>query len=349
LLLSQPGTGEVAMHEARFWEKAEGEKVRCRLCRFRCLIGNGQRGICGVRENRSGVLYTLVYGKSIAENVDPIEKKPLYHLLPGSSSLSVATVGCNFRCLHCQNYEISQWPHGHREIPGRELPPEQIVRHALAAGCRSIAYTYTEPTIYFEYAYDTAVLAKTAGLKNVFVSNGYTTPEALETIAPYLDGANIDLKGFSEKFYREIAGATLQGVLETLRDYRRLGIWLEVTTLVIPGHNDSDGELRDIARFIAGELGREVPWHVTGFYPTYQLTDAPPTPAAALQRACRHGLEAGLQFVYAGNIPGAGGENTLCPACGKTVITRRGFRTVETALDDGACRHCGAALPGVWS
>jgi len=339
---------ENAMHEARFWEKAEGGKVRCGLCRFRCLIAEGQRGVCGVRENRGGTLYTLVYGKSVAENSDPIEKKPLYHLLPGSLSFSVATVGCNYRCLHCQNYEISQWPHHRTEIPGRELSPEQIVRRAQAAGCRSIAYTYTEPTIFMEYAYDTAVLANKAGLKNVFVSNGYTTPEALEAVAPYLDGANIDLKGFSEKFYREIAGATLQGVLDTLRDYRRLGIWLEVTTLVIPGHNDSDADLQGIARFIADELGDRVPWHVTAFYPTWRLTDAPPTPVAALHRAIRHGQEAGLKYVYAGNIPGAGGEDTLCPACGETVIARSGFRVRSVHLDGGRCASCGGMIDGVW-
>jgi pyruvate formate lyase activating enzyme len=339
---------EDAMHEARFWEKADGGKVRCGLCRFRCLIAEGQRGVCGVRENRGGTLYTLVYGKTVAENSDPIEKKPLFHLLPGSLSFSVATVGCNFRCLHCQNYEISQWPHHRTEIPGRELSPEQIVRRAQAAGCRSIAYTYTEPTIFMEYAYDTAVLAKEAGLKNVFVSNGYTTPEALEAVAPYLDGANIDLKGFSEKFYREIAGATLQGVLETLRDYRRLGIWLEVTTLVIPGHNDSDGDLQGIARFIAEELGDRVPWHVTAFYPTWRLTDAPPTPVASLDRAMRHGREAGLKYIYAGNIPGSGGEDTVCPACGETVISRSGFRVRSVHLDEGRCASCGAQVDGVW-
>ncbi len=337
------------MREARFWERAEDGKVRCGLCRFRCLIGRDQRGVCGVRENREGTLYTLVYGRSVAENVDPIEKKPLYHLLPGSLSFSVATVGCNFRCLHCQNHEISQWSRNHSDIPGQELPPGEIVRRAQAAGCRSIAYTYTEPTVYFEYAYDTAVLARKAGLKNVFVSNGYTTSEALETIAPFLDGANIDLKGFSERFYREITGATLQGVLATLKDYRRLGIWLEVTTLVIPGHNDSDHDLKGIARFIAEDLGPQVPWHVTAFHPTYRLTQASPTPLGTLNRARNFGLEAGLQFVYAGNVPGSGGEHTCCPGCGKTVIARRGFRVLEVDLGDGQCRHCGTKLPGVWA
>lgn len=335
------------MREARFWKPAPDGKVKCGLCRFRCLIAEGQRGVCGVRENRDGTLYTLVYGRSIAENIDPIEKKPLFHYHPGSLSFSVSTVGCNFRCLHCQNWEISQWPHSGREIAGRELSPEEILRRAKAGNCRSIAYTYTEPTIFFEYAYDTAVLAKEAGIGNVFVTNGYTTPEALEAIAPYLDAANVDLKGYSENFYREVAGATLQGVLDTLKEYLRHGIWIEVTTLVIPGHNDSEGDLKGIAHFIAGELGPEVPWHVTAFYPTYKMLDAPPTPATTLRRARRIGLDAGLKYVYEGNVPGEGGENTFCPACGKVVIERHGFRVGKIRIDKGACQFCGETLDGV--
>ncbi len=336
------------MHEAMFWAKAEGGKVRCSLCRFRCLIAEGQRGICGVRENTDGVLYTLVYGRSVAEQIDPIEKKPLFHYHPGSTSFSIATAGCNFRCLHCQNAEISQLPHLRRDIPGRELPPAEIVRRAQAAGCRSISYTYTEPTIFYEYAFDTAVLAHQAGLGNVFVSNGYITPEALEHISPYLDAANIDLKGFSEKFYREVAGATLAGVLDSLKVYKRLGIWIEVTTLIIPGHNDDVADLKGIARFIAGELGPETPWHVTAFYPTYKMLDRPPTPVATLRRARQIGLEAGLRYVYEGNVPGEGGENTRCPSCQRTVIERRGFRLGTVAVREGRCGFCGVALDGVW-
>ncbi|HXV20936.1 MAG TPA: AmmeMemoRadiSam system radical SAM enzyme [Desulfuromonadales bacterium] len=336
------------MHEAMFWAKAEGGKVRCSLCRFRCLIAEGQRGICGVRENTDGVLYTLVYGRSIAEQIDPIEKKPLFHYHPGSTSFSIATAGCNFRCLHCQNYEISQLPRVRREIPGRDLPSAEIVRRAVAAGCRSISYTYTEPTIFYEYAFDTAVLARQAGLGNVFVTNGYITPEALENIAPYLDAANIDLKGFSEKFYREVAGATLAGVLDSLKVYKRLGIWIEVTTLIIPGHNDDEADLKGIARFIAEELGRETPWHVTAFYPTYKLLDRPPTPVSTLRRARQIGLKAGLRHVYEGNIPGEGGENTLCSACRRTVIERRGFRLGTVSVRDGRCGFCGVPLDGVW-
>lgn len=335
------------MREARFWEPAPAGKVQCRLCRLRCLIAQGQRGVCGVRENRDGVLYTLVYGKSVTEAVDPIEKKPLNHYLPGSRTFSIATVGCNFRCLHCQNHEISQWPHSGKPLPGHELAPEQVVSQALARGCLSIAYTYTEPTIFFEYAYDTAVLARKAGLGNVFVSNGYITAEALQAIAPYLDAANIDLKGFSPRFYQEVAGANLNGVLDSLREFRRLGIWLEVTTLVIPGLNDEPNELREMARFIAGELGCDTPWHLSAFHPTYRMLDRPPTPASSLRLARRIGLEAGLNYVYLGNVAAGEGEDTLCPGCGRAVISRRGVWLQGMALDNGNCGYCGTAIPGV--
>ncbi|KIH76829.1 pyruvate formate lyase activating enzyme [Geoalkalibacter ferrihydriticus] len=336
------------MKEAMFWEKAEEQRVRCGLCRFRCLIVEGQRGICGVRENRGGVLYTLVYGQSVAENSDPIEKKPLFHFHPGSLSFSVATVGCNFRCLHCQNYQISQVPRDYRQaLAGHPLSPQDIVRRARESGCRSIAYTYTEPTIFFEYAYDTAVLAHREGLKNVFVTNGYTTPEALGAIAPFLDAANVDLKGFSEQFYREVVGATLDGVLETLREYHRLGIWLEVTTLLIPGRNDRAGELRKLAAFIADELGADTPWHVTAFYPTYKLMDVPPTPPETLHKARKIGHEAGLRYVYTGNIPGEQGESTFCPGCGDRVIERRGFRLGRMSLEQGRCKACATLIAGV--
>jgi pyruvate formate lyase activating enzyme len=334
-------------HPAKFWEATGEKKVRCNLCRFHCVIASGRRGRCGVRENREGALFSLVYGKAVAENVDPIEKKPLYHFLPGSQSLSLATVGCNFRCLHCQNHQISQWPHEHSGLPGTELSPQDVVRHAQKSGSLSISYTYTEPTIFYEYAYDTAVKAREAGLKNIFVSNGYTTSEALEAIAPYLDAANVDLKGFSEKAYREVTGASLEGVLDCLRDYRRLGIWLEVTTLVIPGHNDSEDELCQIAAFIAKELGVEVPWHISAFYPTYKMQDRPPTPVSTLLLARELGREAGLHYVYLGNasVPGAG--DTVCPGCGQKVIRRERLQFIATELAGNSCNRCQARIPGV--
>ncbi|MGW8312636.1 MAG: AmmeMemoRadiSam system radical SAM enzyme [Desulfuromonadales bacterium] len=335
------------LHPARFWDAVGDNKVRCNLCRFHCLIVSGRRGRCGVRENHDGKLYTLVYGRSVAENVDPIEKKPLYHFHPGSRSLSIATVGCNFRCLHCQNYQISQWPHEHTGFPGTELAPEQVVRHALENGAKSIAYTYTEPTIYFEYAYDIAVAARAAGIKNVFVTNGYTTTTALEEIAPLLDAANVDLKGFTNDAYREVTGASLDGVLECLRDYRRLGIWLEITTLVIPGINDSEAELRQLADFIASELGTGVPWHISAFYPTYQMLDRPPTPSSTLHLARDLGREAGLEYIYLGNTSDAGSSDTICPGCGRTVIRRERLQYLGAELTDNRCNHCNHLVPGV--
>lgn len=335
------------LHLAQFWQAAGDGRVRCDLCRFHCLIGDGLRGRCGVRENRGGVLYTLVYGKVAAENLDPIEKKPLYHFYPGSQSLSVATVGCNFHCLHCQNHQLSQWPHQRPGIPGTLISPQEVVNHALSCGAASLSYTYTEPTIYFEFAYDTAVLARAAGLKNVFVTNGYTTTAALEAMAPYLDAANVDLKGFSASAYREVTGAALEGVLDCLRDYRRLGIWLEVTTLVIPGHNDSEEELGQIAAFIAGGLGRDVPWHLSAFYPTYKMHDRPPTPVASLHLATDAGRDAGLEYVYLGNVDEPGSSDTLCPGCGVIVIRRNRLQYVESTLIDGHCPTCRATIAGV--
>ncbi|QWV95194.1 AmmeMemoRadiSam system radical SAM enzyme [Geomonas oryzisoli] len=337
------------MKEAMFYQRMDGERVRCGLCRFGCLIASGQRGRCRVRENRGGVLYTLVYGNLVAEHVDPIEKKPLFHLLPGSRSYSVATVGCNFRCLHCQNYTIAQPDEENVERSGSFVEPRTVVERALATGCRSIAYTYTEPTIFFEYAYETAQLAKAAGLKNIFVTNGYITSEALAAIAPYLDAANIDLKGFTDSFYREVVGAALGEVLDCIRDYKRQGIWVELTTLVIPNRNDSEAELRDLARFIADEVGVETPWHVTQFYPTHRLTDQPRTPVATLRNARRIGQEAGLRYVYEGNVPGEGGENSYCSFCGALLIKRLGYLVEKNLLCNGNCPGCGAVIEGVWT
>ncbi len=335
------------LHPAKFWEPVGEDRVRCNLCRFHCVIADQRVGRCGVRQNQNGTLYSLVYGQTISENVDPIEKKPLYHFHPGSRSLSIATVGCNFRCLHCQNAEISQWPHERSGIPGTTMTPAEVVGHAVNSGSVSIAYTYTEPTIFYEYAFDTAVLARESGVKNVFVTNGYTTTRALEEIAPYLDAANVDLKGFSDKAYRKVTGASLQGVLDCLLDYKRLGVWLEVTTLVIPGHNDSEEELKQIASFVADELGKDVPWHVSAFYPTYKMQDKPPTPVATLYKARQAGLDAGLHYVYLGNVSAAGTSDTICPGCGATVIRRQRLQFFETELMGNRCQHCQYELAGI--
>lgn len=334
------------MREALFYERVGTNQVRCSLCRFHCLIADGASGICSVRENRVGTLYSLVYGKLCTEHVDPIEKKPLFHVLPGSRSYSIATVGCNFHCHFCQNHTISQLE-GSAPFHLKEQTPEEVVQRAIDNGCSSISYTYTEPTIYFEFAYDTARLARQAGLKNIFITNGYISSEALATIAPYLDAANIDLKAFSEGFYRDVVNARLAEVLAAIIDYRRLGIWLEITTLIIPGLNDSDAELQGIAGFIATNLGVDTPWHVSQFYPTYQMTDLPRTPFATLRKAREIGLAAGLRYVYEGNVPGEDGENTHCPACATQLITRYGHTTSSNRIRNGLCPVCGISIPGI--
>jgi len=334
------------MKEAMFYEKLDEKKVRCFLCNHHCIMKEGKRGICAVRENRDGILYSLVYGKVISMNVDPIEKKPLFHFLPASTSFSIATVGCNFRCEHCQNYDISQYPREHDDIAGYEMTPEGIVEAAIKNGCESISYTYTEPTIFFEFAYDCAKLAHQRGIRNVFVSNGYTSPEATRVIAPYLDGNNIDLKG-NDDFYKKVCGARVDPVKKTIRLMKELGVWVEVTTLIIPDYNDSEHDVREIAEFIAS-VDPAIPWHVTQFYPTYKLTDKPRTPVQTLRRAREIGFEAGLKYVYEGNVPGEGGENTYCPNCKQLLIMRFGFRIMKMQRADGKCFKCGHNLEGVW-
>lgn len=334
------------MREAMLYEELKDHVVKCGLCPHMCTIQENDRGICGVRENRDGRLYSQVYGKAVSCAIDPIEKKPLFNFYPGSDAYSIATVGCNLRCRNCQNYEISQMPKETGRIEGMNTPPKKIVKEAHSAGCTSIAYTYTEPTIFFEYAYDTSTIASKKGIKNVFVTNGYITKQALKEIAPYLDSANIDLKSMREEFYREICGAQLQPVLDSISLYKDLGIWIELTTLVIPTLNDSSEELRRIADFIVG-LGEEIPWHVTRFYPHYRLLDLPPTPIETLRRAREIGLEAGLRYVYEGNVPGEGGENTYCWSCGKLLIRRYGYRILANEIKDSKCRFCGEKIDGI--
>jgi len=339
------------MHEALHYRKSREEEstVRCLLCAHHCRIKEGRRGLCQVRENRDGILYSLVYGRLVSENVDPIEKKPLFHVLPSSLSYSISTVGCNFRCRHCQNYGISQYPGQHGgEIPGQERSPADVVKEAQAAQCASISYTYVEPTIFYEFALDTARLAREQGIKNVFVSNGYTGTEATREIAPLLTANNIDLKAFTDRFYQEVCGARLRPVLETIRLMKELGVWVEVTTLVIPGWNDSDEELTEIANFIRS-IDPGMPWHVSRFHPTYKMTDRPVTPASTLKKAREIGLAAGLKFVYTGNLPGDDGENTFCPACGETLIARTGFWTRSAGLSGNTCTSCGTVIPGIFS
>jgi pyruvate formate lyase activating enzyme len=302
-----------------------------------------------VRRNENGTLYTLVYGRTIVQEVDPIEKKPLFHFLPGSTAYSMATVGCNFHCNFCQNWQISQALREENFFMGTEATPEEIVQHAIHNGCDSIAYTYTEPTIFFEYAYDTAKIAKTYGLRNIFVTNGYETPECIDSIAPYLDAANVDLKSFSDSFYRKVVGAKLQPVKDALVYFKKKNIWLEVTTLVIPNWNDNEDELRSAAEFIANELGIDTPWHLSRFYPGYKMSDEDITPVATLMKAMQIGHDAGLHYVYAGNLPSGEYENTYCPNCNNRLILRNHFSITDSHLQNGECPGCGFKISGVWN
>jgi pyruvate formate lyase activating enzyme len=336
------------IREARLWDQAEEGAVACRLCAHRCVIKPGKRGVCAVRENQDGRLMTLVYGEVVAAHVDPIEKKPLYHFLPGSKALSIATPGCNFRCGFCQNWQISQAPRRKGGgIAGEPFPPEAVVRAAVEGDCRSISYTYTEPTIFFEYAADTARAAREAGLLNNFVTNGYMTAEALEAMRPTLDAANVDLKAFKDETYKKVCGARLEPVLDSIRLMKTLGIWVEVTTLVVPGMNDGPDELEAIARFIAS-VDPDMPWHISRFHPDFEYTQAPPTPIATLREAAAAGRREGLRYIYVGNVPGES-EDTLCRTCGVLLIRRRGFSVISNALKDSHCPSCGTVLPGRFS
>ena len=331
--------------QAVLWELWRGgPTVHCYLCAHHCRIAPGERGRCGVRENKDGTLVTLVFGRAIAGAVDPIEKKPLFHFLPGSLSYSLATVGCNFSCLFCQNSDISQMPREAGRIEGIELSPPNVVGQARAAGCASISYTYTEPTVFFEYAEACMHLGVEAGLKNVFVTNGYMTRQALDRLQGVLHAANVDLKGFSDSYYRRVVGGRLGPVKRSIARMVDMGVWVEVTTLLIPGMNDDASELRSLAQFLVS-LSPDLPWHVSRFYPSYRLLDVPPTPVASIERAVAIGREAGLRFVYGGNLPGHGSESTVCPQCGETVISRVGFSVRYTNLSGTRCGSCGAELP----
>lgn len=336
------------MKEALFYRQLDDEMILCELCPHFCKLRKNQVGICRVRKNVSGKLYSLVYGKAVAVHVDPIEKKPLFHVAPGSQSFSMATVGCSFHCKFCQNHDISQVESAEAMIHfSQEWSPEDLVTMARQNKCLSIAYTYTEPTIYFEYAYATAKIAHENGLLNVFVTNGYINPEPLELIHDYLDAANVDLKSFNENFYRKLVGAKLAPVLDALKLMKKLNIFVEITTLVIPNENDSDHELTAIASFIKNELGPETPWHISRFYPHYQLADHSATPIATLNKAREIGLEQGLRYVYLGNVPGAESENTYCYSCGKLLIERYGYQIIENNIQKEQCKFCGTKIDGL--
>jgi pyruvate formate lyase activating enzyme len=335
----------MALKEALLYEKLKDNKVSCFLCNHHCMIADGKFGICSVRENRGGFLYTHTYGALVSENNDPIEKKPLYHFLPGSTSFSIATVGCNFQCGFCQNWQISQVKEARKlRLRPQEVSPEEVVASAKHVGSTSISYTYTEPTIFFEYAYDIAQLAKREGLYNVFVTNGFMSEEAIRMIQPYLDAANIDLKSFSDDYYRKLCKARLDPVLKSIELMKNLNIWVEVTTLVVTGQNDSEEELKKIANFIAG-VDKAMPWHVSRFYPQYEMDHLEATPPEILNRAYEIGKEAGLRYVYLGNV--GVGNTTFCYHCNKALIERHGFSVRHYRIKDGKCPDCNSPIDGI--
>jgi pyruvate formate lyase activating enzyme len=331
-------------HEAMF-QSVEGDRVRCGLCPHGCLLAEGRTGVCGVRRVVHGRLVSLVYGIPCSLAVDPIEKKPLFHFLPGCGALSFATVGCNLCCAFCQNHEISQ-PDSD-DIRGRYVPPEAIVEAAVVQECAVIAHTYSEPTVFFEYALDVARLGKERGIHSVFVTNGYTSRAALDAVVPYLAAANVDLKAFRDETYRKVCGGRLQPVLDTIACLHGLGVWVEVTTLIVPGMNDSREELGDIARFLAS-VDPMIPWHVSRFHPDYRMTDRAWTPSATLEAAVEEGQAAGLKFLYVGNIQGTRFEDTRCPSCAAVLVERTGYRVRTMRVKEGRCPDCGAVVPGRW-
>jgi pyruvate formate lyase activating enzyme len=333
-------------HEAKYYEKIDGNGVRCLLCPRQCRIGAGERGHCKVRENRDGALVSLVYGRPCALHLDPIEKKPFFHVLPGAQAVSLATVGCNLNCKFCQNWQISQ--SRPEDVEARRMPPARIVEQAVSLGAPAVAFTYSEPVVFIEYAQDIAKLARENGIRSVVVSNGYIRKEPLLDLCGFVDAIKIDLKAFEEPYYRDICNATLRPVLDTILTIRERAIWLELVYLVVPTLNDGTASIRSMARWVAANLGRDVPVHFSRFYPQYRLENLPPTPVSTLDTAYETCRAEGLNYVYVGNVPGHRAESTYCPSCSRAIIVRQGYRVERCDLRDGACRHCGHPIPGIW-
>lgn len=339
------------LHEATLTKHLKRDYVQCTACEHFCAIEPGGMGKCGIRRNYDGALYLVVYGEAAAMHVDPVEKKPLFHFLPTQPILSLGTVGCNFQCQFCQNWEISQRGDlaDPRRSNGQQALPADIVQACRRRSIPMLAYTYNEPTVFFEYAYDTAKLAHEHGIRNVFVSSGFESLAALEMIEPYLDAINVDLKAFSDTFYRQVCGTRLKPVLRNIEHIAKHSkIWIEVTTLLIPGLNDSEAELRDMAGWLAG-VSPDLPWHISAFHPDYQMLDRPPTPHSSLVRAWETGKAAGLNYVYVGNVHDGGRESTRCPSCSTLLISRNWYNVAIHWKQPGVCHGCGAAIPGVWS
>ncbi len=333
--------------EAMYYEKKEEMKVLCKLCPRECSVADLERGYCGVRENIGGTYYTLVHSRPCTLHPDPIEKKPLFHFLPGTWAFSIATAGCNMECKFCQNWEISQFRP--EQLKSFYLPPKEVHNIAKRKNCRSIAYTYTEPVVYYEYVFDTAKLGKSTGIRSVFISNGYIQEKPIVELCKYMDAIKIDLKAFTEKFYQETCSGKLEPVLKALQAIKKTGIWLEIVVLIVPSLNDSEAEIKQMSRWIFRNLGPDVPVHFTRFRPTYKIKNLPDTPISILERSRRIALSEGLLFVYTGNVQGHEGEHTYCPSCHKVVIKRYGYAILRIAIQNGKCAHCGHVIPGVWS
>lgn len=336
------------LKEAMFYEPLEEMRVQCKLCPWECAVADQERGTCGVRENREGTYYTLVHSQPCAAHIDPIEKKPLFHYLPGSLAFSIATAGCNIECKFCQNWDIAQVRP--EQVKTYYLPPEGVTEVSLRYKCKTIAYTYSEPVIFYEYMYDSAVYAREQGIGGVMISNGFINQEPLVQLCQHLTGVKIDLKAFTEKFYQDVCSGELQPVLHTLETLRDLGIWYEIVVLIVPTLNDSKQELQEMSRWIYKELGEGVPVHFSRFHPMYKIKNLPPTPVKTIEMARGIAMDAGLHYAYIGNVPGHKGESTYCPSCGKMVIQRIGYRIIKIDLDEnGHCHHCEYRIPGVWN
>ena len=334
------------LREAMFYRKIDAKTVQCRLCPRKCTLQEGMRSFCRVRENVGGKLNTLVYELPCAVHIDPIEKKPIYHMLPGTSAFSIATAGCNLRCKFCQNWQISQM--SPEETSNIKLPCRTIISKAKEEGCRSIAYTYSEPTVFYEYMIETAALAKKEGIKNIFKTGGFINADPLNELCNYLDAANVDLKGFDKKYLNDICAEDLDVVLEGLKIYKKKGVWLEITNLVVPTLNDDVKAIRNMCLWIKDNLGSETPLHFSRFWPTYKLKNLYPTPVETLLDARDTAMSAGLKFVYVGNIPDHPSNNTYCPSCKKLLVERKGYFISQNNIIGSSCKYCSEKIPGVW-
>jgi len=345
--LPGPKLKGVARRAAMFWEKLDEKKVKCTLCPRACEVADVERGYCGVRENQGGQYQTLVYGALCSANVDPIEKKPLYHYLPGTTAFSIATAGCNIECKFCQNWQISQFRP--EQVESVVVEPPQLIAACQARRCPTIAYTYSEPVVFYEYMHDTAALARQQGIGSVLISNGYIQEKPLRQLCQQLTGVKIDFKAFTEKFYAETCSGELKPVLAALETLKDIGIWLELVILIVPTLNDSPDEVKQMSQWVVQHLGPDVPMHFTRFHPTYRITNLPQTPVATLETCRQIALDAGVHYAYAGNVPMHPGENTYCHSCRHELIRRLGFQVKSNRIENGKCPQCGTAIPGVWS